>query len=33
MEPLPGWSVNVRCLDEVDLESVPIRRIYGSKLP
>lgn len=28
-----GWSVNVRCLDDVDLESIPIRRVHGSRLP
>ena len=30
--PFHGWSVNVRCLDEVDPESVPVRHVYGSKL-
>jgi hypothetical protein len=30
----PGvWSVNVRCLDGVDLDSVPVKRVYGSRLP
>jgi hypothetical protein len=30
----PGvWSVNVRCLDGVDLDSVPVKRAYGSRLP
>jgi hypothetical protein len=30
----PGqWSVNVRCLEGVDLDSIPIKRVYGSKLP
>ena len=27
-----GWAVNVRCLEDVDLEYFPIRRIYGSKI-
>ena len=31
--PFGGWAVNVRCLDGVDLDSIPIRRIDGSKLP
>ncbi len=26
------WTVNVRCLDGVDLDSVPEKRVYGSKL-
>ena len=32
-EPFTGWAVNVRCLHGVDLDSIPIRHIYGSKLP
>ena len=27
-----GWGVNVRCLDGVDLDSVPIKRVHGSRL-
>ena len=27
------WSVNVRCLDGVDIDSIPIERVYGSRLP
>jgi hypothetical protein len=27
-----GWSVNVRCLDGVDLDTVPVKPVYGSKL-
>ncbi len=26
------WTVNVRCLDGVDLEAVPVKRVFGSKL-
>lgn len=26
------WSVNVRCLDEVDLDSIPITYTHGSRL-
>lgn len=26
------WSVNVRCLEGVDLDSIPVRRVEGSKL-
>jgi hypothetical protein len=30
----PGqWSINVRCLEGVELDSIPIKRVYGSKLP
>lgn len=31
--PFTGWAVNVRCLAGFDLESVPKKAIYGSKLP
>ena len=27
-----GWGVNVRCLDGVDLEVIPVKRIFGSRL-
>ena len=26
------WAVNVRCLEGVDLDAVPIKRIFGSRL-
>lgn len=28
-----GWSVNVRCLDGVDLDAIPVKRVHGSRLP
>lgn len=28
-----GWSVNVRCLEGVDLDRIPTRRVHGKKLP
>lgn len=28
-----GWAVNVRCLDGFDLTNVPIKNVFGSKLP
>jgi len=29
----PGkWSVNVRCLEDVDLDSIPRKYVHGSKL-
>ena len=27
-----GWSVNVRCLEGVDLDAIPVKRVYGSRL-
>lgn len=30
--PFRGWAVNVRCLDGVDLASLPIKRVHGSRL-
>lgn len=26
------WSVNVRCLDGIDLDSIPVKRVHGSRL-
>ncbi len=31
--PFLGWAVNVRCLDGVDLDAIPVRRVHGSRLP
>src|SRR5262245_11602782 len=33
MPDFSGWSVNVRCLDGVDLDAIPIKRVFGRKLP
>lgn len=30
--PFDGWAVNVRCLDDVDLDAIPVKRIYGSRI-
>ncbi|WP_414694352.1 GFA family protein [Phenylobacterium sp.] len=27
------WAVNVRCLDGVDLDAIPVKRVHGSRLP
>jgi hypothetical protein len=27
------WGVNVRCLEGADLDTIPIKRVYGSRLP
>ncbi len=32
IEPFDGWAVNVRCLEGVDLHSIPIQQIFGSKI-
>jgi len=26
------WSINVRCLEGVDLDAIPVKRLFGSKL-
>ena len=31
--PFSGWSVNVRCLEGVDLDAIPVHRVHGSRLP
>ncbi|MDJ0696733.1 MAG: hypothetical protein QNJ49_16825 [Mastigocoleus sp. MO_167.B18] len=30
--PFDGWTVNVRCLEGIDIENLIIRKIYGSKI-
>jgi len=30
--PFDGWAINVRCLDGVALESLPVRTIHGSRI-
>jgi len=32
VEPFDGWAVNVRCLEGVDVEMLPIKRIHGSRI-
>ena len=32
VQPFDGWTINIRCLDEVDLNSIPVRRIFGSTI-
>jgi hypothetical protein len=27
------WAINVRCLEGVDLDAIPIKHVYGSRLP
>jgi hypothetical protein len=31
-KPFDGWAVNVRCLEGIDLELIPIKKVYGSKI-
>lgn len=26
------WTINVRCLEDVDLDALPVRRLHGSRL-
>jgi len=26
------WTINVRCLEDVDLDAIPVKRVYGSRL-
>jgi hypothetical protein len=33
MPPFSGWAINVRCLDGVDLDVIPVKRVLGSRLP
>lgn len=32
MPEFSGWSVNVRCLEGVDLDAIPVKRVRGSTL-
>ena len=32
VQPFDGWTVNVRCLEGVDLDALPIRRVQGSRI-
>lgn len=32
VQPFDGWAINARCLEGLDLESLPIKRIYGSRI-
>jgi hypothetical protein len=27
------WTVNVRCLEGVDVDAIPVRRVFGSEYP
>jgi hypothetical protein len=32
VEPFDGWAINVRCLEGIELDAIPVRRIYGSRI-
>jgi len=32
VEPFDGWAINVRCLDDIDLDALPVVRINGGSL-
>jgi len=32
VQAFDGWSINVRCIDNIDLDALPIVRIAGSSL-
>ena len=32
VQPFDGWAVNARCLQGIDLDALPIRRIHGSRI-
>lgn len=31
-ESFDGWAVNVRCLEGVDLDAIPVVEVYGSRI-
>ena len=32
VQPFDGWSINVRCLENVDITELPIKQIHGSRI-
>ena len=32
VQPFDGWAINVRCLEGMDLASIPVRQIHGSRI-
>jgi hypothetical protein len=32
VQPFDGWAVNVRCLQDVDLSTLPVKQIYGRRI-
>jgi hypothetical protein len=33
MPAFSGWGINVRCLEDADLDAIAVKRVTGSKLP
>ena len=27
------WTVNIRCIEDIDLDAIPVERVHGSRLP
>jgi len=32
MQQFDGWAVNLRCLEKVDLDKLPVRKVFGSRI-
>lgn len=32
VEPFDGWTVNIRCLEGIELDALPLKRVSGSQL-
>lgn len=30
--PFDGWAINVRCLEGVALDTIPMKKVYGSRI-
>ncbi len=31
-KPFDGWAINVRCLEGLNLETIPVKEVYGSRI-
>ena len=31
-QPFDGWTINVRCLEGVELAPIPVKKVYGSRI-
>jgi hypothetical protein len=32
VEPFDGWAINVRCLEGIDVSSLPVKKVFGSRI-
>jgi hypothetical protein len=32
VRPFDGWTINVRCLEGVVVDALPIRKVHGSRI-